>query len=118
MKSSDSVTGPINMGNPSEFTIAELAEKIIKLTSSKSKIISEPLPVDDPKQRRPDIDQAKKLLDWEPKVPVDEGLVKTIEYFDDLLGNMRDITCPLIHIPPSTELRTGLSRREKKKKYP
>jgi len=85
MKSPDSVTGPINMGNPVEFTIAELAEKIITLTGSKSKIISEPLPADDPKQRRPDISQAKKLLDWEPKVPVDEGLVKTIEYFDNLL---------------------------------
>jgi len=72
---------PINIGNPSEFTILELAEKIIKLTSSKSKIIKEPLPADDPKQRKPDISKAKKFLNWEPSVNLEEGLKKTIEYF-------------------------------------
>jgi len=72
---------PINIGNPGEFTILELAEKIIKLTGSKSKIIKEPLPTDDPKQRKPDISKAKKFLNWEPSVNLEEGLKKTIEYF-------------------------------------
>ncbi|MDR2584242.1 MAG: SDR family oxidoreductase [Fibromonadaceae bacterium] len=74
-------TLPINIGNPGEFTILELAEKIIKLTGSKSKIIKEPLPTDDPKQRKPDISKAKKILNWEPSVNLEEGLKKTIEYF-------------------------------------
>jgi len=74
-------TLPINIGNPGEFTILELAEKIIKLTGSKSKIIKEPLPADDPKQRKPDISKAKKFLNWEPGVNLEEGLKKTIEYF-------------------------------------
>jgi len=74
-------TLPINIGNPGEFTILELAEKIIKLTDSKSKIIKEPLPADDPKQRKPDISKAKKFLNWEPSVNLEEGLKKTIEYF-------------------------------------
>ncbi len=74
-------TLPINIGNPGEFTILELAEKIIKLTGSKSKIIKEPLPADDPKQRKPDISKAKKFLNWEPSVNLEEGLKKTIEYF-------------------------------------
>jgi UDP-glucuronate decarboxylase len=73
--------GPINIGNPCEFTILELAEKIIKLTGSKSKIVREPLPSDDPKQRKPDISKAKKFLNWEPKVNLEEGLMRTIEYF-------------------------------------
>jgi UDP-glucuronate decarboxylase len=73
--------GPINIGNPGEFTVIELANKIIKLTNSNSKIIHMDLPADDPKQRRPDISLAKKLLNWEPKVNLDDGLVKTIEYF-------------------------------------
>jgi UDP-glucuronate decarboxylase len=73
--------GPINIGNPGEFTILELAEKIIKLTGSKSKIVREPLPSDDPKQRKPDISKAKKFLNWEPKVNLEEGLMQTIEYF-------------------------------------
>jgi len=72
---------PINIGNPGEFTILELAEKVIKLTGSKSKIIKEPLPADDPKQRKPDISKAKKYLDWEPKVNLEDGLKKTIDYF-------------------------------------
>jgi UDP-glucuronate decarboxylase len=80
------VTGPINLGNPGEFTIRELAEKVIKLTNSKSKLIKKPLPVDDPLQRQPDIRQAKKILKWQPKVKLDEGLTKTIAYFDHLLS--------------------------------
>jgi UDP-glucuronate decarboxylase len=77
--------GPINIGNPSEFTILELAEKVIKMTGSQSKIIHEILPSDDPKQRQPDITQARKVLDWEPKYSLDEGLKPTIAYFDKLL---------------------------------
>lgn len=81
MNSDDSITGPINCGNPNEFTILELAEKVIKLTGAKSKIIYKPLPSDDPMQRKPDISKAKELLSWEPKVQLEEGLLKTIEYF-------------------------------------
>jgi len=78
-------TGPVNIGNPGEFTIKELAEKVIKLTASKSKIIYKDLPQDDPKQRRPDISLAKKLLNWEPKIKLDEGLTKTVDYFKTLV---------------------------------
>ena len=73
--------GPINLGNPGEFTMLELAEQVLKLTKSKSKIVHQPLPADDPKQRRPDITLARKFLKWEPKVPLAEGLKKTIAYF-------------------------------------
>lgn len=76
----------MNMGNPGEFTIAELASKIIEITGSSSRIIYEPLPVDDPVRRRPDITLAKKELGWEPKVPLAQGLEKTIAYFEDLLS--------------------------------
>ena len=79
------VTGPVNIGNPNEFTIRELAEAVIDLTGTKSKIINAPLPSDDPRQRRPDITKAKVLFDWEPKVQLREGLAKTIAYFDALL---------------------------------
>ena len=72
---------PVNIGNPGEFTIKELAEKVIKMTKSKSKIVYMDLPLDDPKQRKPDITLAKQLLDWEPKVKLEKGLVKTIDYF-------------------------------------
>ncbi len=85
MNTPDDVTGPVNIGNPGEFTIRQLAEQIIELTGSRSRIICEPLPADDPKQRRPDIGKARELLQWEPKTPLREGLVKTIEYFDRLL---------------------------------
>jgi len=84
MNTDDSVTGPINIGNPSEYTMLELAEKIIALTGSASQIVHLPLPLDDPRQRRPDISMAKDLLKWEPSVPVDLGLTKTIEYFRGL----------------------------------
>src|SRR5437773_8459209 len=72
---------PINIGNPSEITIKDIAETIIRMTGSKSRVIYKPLPTDDPKQRRPDITRARTLLKWEPKVPLEEGLVKTIDYF-------------------------------------
>lgn len=75
------ITGPINLGNPNEFTIKELAMKVLHFTHSSSKIVYEPLPGDDPKQRRPDIDKARQLLGWEPKIELVEGLIKTIDYF-------------------------------------
>ena len=89
MNSSDDFTGPVNIGNPGEFTMLELARKIIELTGSKSKIVHEPLPSDDPTQRRPLIDLAKKELNWEPTIDLDEGLRKTIPYFENeiKLGN-------------------------------
>ena len=79
----------MNLGNPAEFTILELAKKIINLTDSKSKIIYKPLPEDDPKRRRPNIELAEKELKWEPKIQLDEGLKKTINYFERLLNNER-----------------------------
>jgi UDP-glucuronate decarboxylase len=82
MDSKEGFTGPVNIGNPREFTILKLAEKIISLTNSKSKIIYKPLPEDDPIQRQPNIDLAKKELGWEPKIQLDEGLEKTINYFN------------------------------------
>jgi UDP-glucuronate decarboxylase len=85
MASPDDVTGPINIGNPGEFTMIELAENVIELTNSTSKLVFEELPADDPKQRKPDITLAKEKLGWEPTVPLREGLAKTIEYFDALL---------------------------------
>ncbi len=87
MNSPDEITGPINIGNPGEFTIKELAEHVIRLTNSNSKLVSLPLPSDDPKQRRPDITKANEILGWEPKIHLEEGLKKTIEYFDDLLNH-------------------------------
>ncbi|GAI03041.1 unnamed protein product, partial [marine sediment metagenome] len=85
MGSREDFVGPVNLGNPIEFTILDLAKKIIKLTDSKSKIIYKPLPEDDPKQRQPDIELANKELKWEPKVQLDKGLKKTINYFVRLL---------------------------------
>ena len=76
--------GPVNLGNPYEFTMKELAEKVLALTNSKSQIIFKPLPEDDPKQRQPDISQAKSMLNWEPSIQLEEGLKKTIAYFDSL----------------------------------
>ena len=87
MATPDEITGPINLGNPHEFTIKQLAELVIELTGSSSKIIYEPLPSDDPTQRQPIIDKAKEILNWEPTVQLREGLVKTIEYFDKKLKN-------------------------------
>ena len=87
MATNDTFLGPVNVGNPGEFTILELAQKVIDMTGSKSKIIFESLPSDDPMQRKPDITLAKKELNWEPKIKLDEGLKRTIEYFDNLLKN-------------------------------
>jgi len=81
MATGDDITGPVNIGNPGEFTMLELAEKVIRMTGTSSKIIHQPLPTDDPLQRRPDISLAKQLLDWEPKIMLDEGLKRTIEFF-------------------------------------
>ena len=81
-----SVTGPVNLGNPREFTIRELAEKVIAITGSNSKLVFHPLPQDDPQQRRPDISLARSALGWEPKVALEEGLRHTIAYFDRLLN--------------------------------
>ena len=85
MDSREDFTGPVNIGNPNEFTILELANKVIELTNSRSKIIRMPLPSDDPMQRQPNIDLAKKELNWEPKIQLEDGLQKTIAYFDQLL---------------------------------
>jgi UDP-glucuronate decarboxylase len=85
MGSPDSVMGPINIGNPTEFTIMQLATQVIEMTGSKSQIVSRPLPQDDPRQRRPNISKAKELLGWAPQVALQEGLKKTIAYFDELL---------------------------------
>jgi UDP-glucuronate decarboxylase len=82
----EQVVGPMNIGNPGEFTILELAQKVIELTGSKSQIVYRPMPEDDPKQRKPDIIQARKVLGWEPKVQLDEGLKETIRYFDQQLA--------------------------------
>lgn len=86
MNSKDGFTGPVNIGNPGEFTMLELAQLVLELTSSKSKLVFMPLPQDDPMQRKPVIDLAKSELGWEPKVPLREGLVKTIAYFDSILS--------------------------------
>ena len=85
MNINDDFTGPINIGNPDEFTIQELAEQIVKLTNSSSKIVYNPLPEDDPKQRKPDISLAKEKISWEPKIDLIEGLKKTINYFEKIL---------------------------------
>lgn len=85
MNTGDDFTGPVNVGNPNEFTILQLAEKIISLCNSSSKIVWEPLPSDDPMQRQPDITLAKNKLGWEPKVQLEEGLIKTIEYFKTIV---------------------------------
>ncbi len=84
MNTPDAVTGPINCGNPNEFTILDLAEKVIEMTGSRARIVHRPLPQDDPRQRRPDISLAQELLNWQPKVMLAEGLQRTIAYFDEL----------------------------------
>lgn len=85
MATDDHVVGPINLGNPSEFTMVQLAETVIDICNSKSSIIFKPLPPDDPRQRRPDISKAEKVLGWSPKVPLREGLILTVKYFDSLI---------------------------------
>lgn len=86
MDSPDDFSGPVNLGNPNEFSVLELAKKIIEITGSKSKIVFRPLPQDDPCQRQPDISLAKEKLDWQPIIKLDEGLKKTVEYFDKILA--------------------------------
>ena len=85
METSDEVTGPINLGNPVEFSIRQLAETVIELTGSSSRIVNQELPEDDPKQRQPDITKAQSVLGWTPKMQLHEGLIKTIEYFEGVL---------------------------------
>jgi UDP-glucuronate decarboxylase len=89
MGTGDDCTGPMNMGNPAEFSIRELAERVIALTGSKSRLVYLPLPRDDPAQRQPDISLAREKLSWTPSVPLDQGLAKTVEYFEGLLGPTR-----------------------------
>jgi len=84
MESDPEVTGPINLGNPGEFSIKELAEKVVQIVDSKSTIVYEPLPQDDPTQRKPNITKAKELLNWEPEIPLERGLPKTVTYFESL----------------------------------
>jgi UDP-glucuronate decarboxylase len=86
MATGDEFVGPVNIGNPGEFTILELAEKVIEFVGGSNKIVNKPLPMDDPTRRRPDISLAKEKLGWEPKIALDEGLRRTIEFFDDLLS--------------------------------
>jgi len=81
METPDNITGPINIGNPVEFTMLELAKLIIEMTASKSRIVYKPIPIDDPRQRKPDISKALDTLGWEPQIQLKEGLTKTIDYF-------------------------------------
>lgn len=93
MSSADSVTGPINIGNPTEFTIIELAKQVIDLAGSRSRIVHRPLPQDDPRQRRPDISKAQDVLKWAPRLALKDGLIRTIVYFEKLLkdSTVRDM---------------------------
>jgi len=91
LMNTEGITGPMNIGNPNEFTIKELADAVIRLTNSKSKIIALPLPSDDPKQRQPDITTARQELGWEPKIQLEQGLVKTIDYFAGLMESEPEI---------------------------
>lgn len=97
MATPDEVTGPINLGNPGEFTILELAEQVLEFTGSKSTLVIKPLPSDDPKQRQPDIMLAKEILGWTPKVPLADGLIHTINYFEELLGHAQQPAFSVYH---------------------
>jgi len=94
MDTDEAVTGPINLGNPTEFSMLELAQEVIALTGSASKITYQPLPIDDPKQRRPDIGRAEAVLGWRPNVALRDGLTRTIAYFDDLLSDRTPASAP------------------------
>ena len=94
MGTADAVTGPVNLGNPHEIAVRELAERIIQITGSRSRIAFRPLPQDDPMQRCPDISLARRTFDWSPKVGLDDGLARTIAYFDDLLSRSPDAAGP------------------------
>jgi UDP-glucuronate decarboxylase len=99
MATPDSITGPVNIGNPDEFTILQLASQVIEMTGSPSKVVHRPKPQDDPRQRRPDISKAQELLNWSPRTPLQQGLKKTIAYFDELLKN-QDIRAMLVSAAP------------------
>jgi UDP-glucuronate decarboxylase len=104
MGSADSITGPINIGNPTEFTILQLASQVIEFVGSRSRIVHRPLPQDDPRQRRPDISKAQEVLSWSPRTPLAEGLKRTIVYFEDLLRDqsLRAMLSPAtVSAPPS-----------------
>jgi len=107
METPDTVTGPINLGNPSESTILDLAQKIIALTGSKSRIVLRPLPADDPRQRNPDITQARDLLSWEPRIRLEEGLLKTIAYFE----GRTDASCEQYWSPAARDISARMSAR-------
>ena len=104
MATGDDVTGPVNLGNPGEYTVEELAETIIRLSGSRSRLILKPLPHDDPERRCPDIGQAEKLLDWRPRVSLEEGLNATIEYFRQLLSTRAPSTSMAQPQPTTNEL--------------
>ena len=95
MAAPDDITGPLNLGNPTETSVAELAELVIQMTGSRSRITRRPLPVDDPVQRCPDIAQAQAVLGWQPATPLNHGLARTIEYFDKLLSKQGKVATDL-----------------------
>ena len=105
MDAPDEVTGPMNLGNPDEFTIRQLAEVVIRLTSSSSTVEQHPLPADDPVQRCPDITLAERRLGWKPTVPLEQGLERTIEYFQKVLWGL-----PIRFTPTPTRARMGANR--------
>ncbi len=95
MASGREVTGPVNLGNPAEYTVTELARKVVEMTGSASRVVYRPLPADDPRQRRPDIRAARERLGWAPQVSLEEGLMETILYFDRLLGEHEEAPVPM-----------------------
>ena len=117
METGPEVTGPINLGNPNEFTIRELAERALAVTGSRSKLVRRPLPEDDPRQRRPDITVAREVLGWQPTVELDEGLERTARYFEGLFasdGTRRRVSAPAIApaLPRGTEVAPDTPHRE------
>ena len=100
METPDNVTGPINLGNPTEFTIKELASEVIELTGSRSRVVHRPMPMDDPRQRRPDISKAHDVLGWEPRVALKAGLMRTISYFAEMLKDS-DVHQRLVSVQPT-----------------
>ena len=105
MDTSLEVTGPINLGNPTEMTVLELADVILHMTGSRSKVVHRPLPADDPRQRRPDISEAYRVLDWRPSTSLREGLIKTIAYFEELIAAGKITSSDVRTASPSTTIR-------------
>jgi UDP-glucuronate decarboxylase len=103
--------GPVNLGNPGEFTIGELAEMVLLAIPSQARLVHKPLPVDDPQRRRPDISRAKQLLGWEPQVPLSKGLRPTIEWFAQHLAEREEKPARHRHIPSAAGTRSGVSPR-------